>query len=86
MKAFARFKNEIWCTDLAHVDKLAKDSNGVKCLLVRQELFDRTVDAKGTKTKDSEETVCAFLSKITKRIVPKKLGLKREQNLLESLK
>ena len=35
MKAFARFKNEIWCMDLAYVDKLAKDNNGVKYLLVR---------------------------------------------------
>ena len=25
IKAFARFKNEIWCMDLAHVNKLAKD-------------------------------------------------------------
>ena len=24
MKAFARFKNEIWCMDLAYIDKLAK--------------------------------------------------------------
>ena len=24
MKAFTRFKNEIWCMDLAYVDKLAK--------------------------------------------------------------
>ena len=30
MKAFARFKSEILCMDLAHVDKLAKDNNGVK--------------------------------------------------------
>ena len=49
MKAFARFENEIWCMDLAYVDKLAKDKNGVKYLLVRQDLFDRTVDAKGMK-------------------------------------
>ena len=46
MKAFARFKNEIWCMDLAYVDKLAKDNKGVKYLLVRQDLFDKTVDAK----------------------------------------
>ena len=46
--------------DLAYVDKLAKDNNGVKYLLVRQDLFDRTVDAKGMKTKDSRETICAF--------------------------
>ena len=58
--AFARFKSEIWCMDLAYVDKLAKDNNGVKYLLVRQVLFDRTVDAKGMKTKDSKETVKTF--------------------------
>ena len=50
MKAFARFKNEIWCMDLAYVDKLANDNKGVKYLLVRQDLFDRTVDAKGMKS------------------------------------
>ena len=43
--------------DLAYVDKLAKDNYGVKYLLVGQDLFDRTVDAKGMKTKDSKETV-----------------------------
>ena len=30
MRAFARFRNEIWCMDLAYVDKLAKENNGVK--------------------------------------------------------
>ena len=39
MKAFARFKNEIWCMDLANVYKLAKDNNDVKYLLARQDLF-----------------------------------------------
>ena len=73
MKAFARFKNKIWCMDLAYVDKLAKDYNGVKYLLVRQDLSDRTVDAKGMKTKDSKETVCAFLSMNTKNNRPKKV-------------
>ena len=52
--------------DLLYVDKLADDINGVKFLLVRQDLFDRTVDAKGMKTKDSKKTVRAFLTLITK--------------------
>ena len=73
MRAFARFKNGIWCMDLAYVDKLAKENNGVKYLLVRQDLFDRTVNAKGMKTKDSQETVKAFSSMITKRNRPKKI-------------
>ena len=46
--------------DLAYVAKLAIDNNGVKYILVRQDLFDRTVDAKGMKTKDSKETLRVF--------------------------
>ena len=65
-KAFARFKNEIWCMDFAYVDKIANDNNGEKYLLVRQDLSDRTIDAKRLKTKGSWETVRAFLSMITK--------------------
>ena len=72
MKAFARFKNEICCMELAYVDKQAKEKNGVKYLLVHQDLFDRTVDAKGMKTKDSKETVRAFLTMITQKNRPKK--------------
>ena len=72
MKVFAWFENEISCMDSAYVDKLAKDNNGVKYLLVCQDLFDRTVDAKGMKIKDSKETVPAFLSMITKKNSPKK--------------
>ena len=73
MRAFARFKNEIWCMDLAYLDKLAKDNNAVKYLLVRQDLFDRTVDAKGMKTKDSKETVKTFSKMITKKRRPRKV-------------
>ena len=34
---------------LANVDEMAKDNSGVKYLQVRQNSFDRTVDAKGMK-------------------------------------
>ena len=67
MKAFARFKNEIRCMDLAYVDKQAKDNNGVKYLLVRQDLFDRNVSAKGKKRKDFNERIRADLTIITKK-------------------
>ena len=50
---------------LAYIDELAKDKGGVKYLLVRQNLFDRTVDAKRMKTKDFKEMVGAFLTMIT---------------------
>ena len=84
MKAFARFKKEIWCMDLTYVDKPAKKRNGVKYILVRKDLFDKTVDAKRMKTKDYKETVRSVLTMITKK-PSKKFGLTREQNLLDSL-
>ena len=59
--------------DLAYVDKLAKDNKGVNYLLVRQDSFDRTVDAKGMKTKGSKETVKIFSKMITKTNRPKKM-------------
>ena len=65
MKAFVGFKNEIWCMDLTYVDKLTKDKNDVKYFLVSQDLFHRTVDAQGMKTKDSKETVRAIMTMIT---------------------
>ena len=47
--------------DLAYVDKLAKDNNGVKYLLVcRHDLFDRTVGAKGMKRKDLRKRFVHF--------------------------
>ena len=71
-KAFARFENEICCLDLAYVEKMAKDNNGVKYLMIRQDLFDRTVDGKGMKTKDSKETVKTFSKMITEKDRPQK--------------
>ena len=67
--------------DLAYVDKLAKDNNVVKYLLVRQDLFGRTVDAKGMKSKDSKETVRAFWSLITKRNPTKKIWVDKGTEL-----
>ena len=54
--------------NLAYVDKLVKDSNGVKHLLVRQDLFDKTVDAERMKTKDSKGTVREFLYRPKKKL------------------
>ena len=52
-KALAGFKNEIWSRDLAFVDELTKQNNFGRYSLVRQDLFDRKIDAKGMRTEDS---------------------------------
>ena len=40
--------------NVAFVDELVKDNNGVKYRLVRHHMFDRTVDAKGTKREEQK--------------------------------
>ena len=86
MRAFARFRNEIWCMDLGYVDKLAKENNGVKYLLVRQDLFDRTVNAEGMISKDSQETVKGFSSMVTKKNRPKKVWVDKGTEFAGALK
>ena len=73
--------------DIAFIVKLAIENNGVKCLQVRQDLFERILYAKGTKTKDSEEIVPALPIVITKKqSSQKEIGLTVGQSLLERLK
>ena len=57
--------------DVAYVDKLSKDNNGVNYLLVGHDSFDSTVGANGLKTKDSKQTQDIF-RKVTKKNRPKK--------------
>ena len=63
MKAFARTEKETWRTDLAYVDEPANDNKCIKHLLVREDLFDRSEDAKGRKTKDSNEITWVCVTK-----------------------
>ena len=74
INAFARIKNKIWCMDLAYVDKLTKDNDGVKFLLLRQDLLIRTVDAKENKTKTQKKQSRKFQKRLPKRRKQKKLG------------
>ena len=73
MKPSVRFKSGSLVVDLAYVNKLAKENNGVKYLLVRQDLFDRTVVAKGMEWKEIKGTDCALLAVITKKNQPKRV-------------
>ena len=46
---------------------------GIKYLLVRHDVFDKTIDVRGLKTKDSKEALKAFAQMITKRKTPQKI-------------
>ena len=72
--------------DLAFVDNLAKNNNRIKYLLVRQDMFVRTVDAKGIKTKDSTKTVKFFSGMVTKKSQPKTFWVNQGSELAEDFK
>ena len=65
---------------------MAKKNNGEKFFLVRQDLFDRTVNAMGLKTKDFQETVKTFSSMITKKNRPKKIWVDKGTEIAEAFK
>ena len=60
--------------DLAYVDKLAEDNNGVNYLLACQDLFDETVDTEGMKTKDSKKNNSGIFDFIYKKESTQKNG------------
>ena len=59
--------------ELAYFDKMAKDKNIVKYLLVRQCLFDVTVEANGMKTTGSRKMIRQFLTLVNKKNRPRRL-------------
>ena len=81
MEAFARFKREICCIDSAKIDKIAKSNNGVKCIL-----FERTVDAKGIKTKGTKEMVCEILTMNRKKNWTKNFWMHKEKEFAGEFK
>ena len=58
----------------------------MKYLLVRQDLFDRTVDAKGMKTIDSKETVKTFSKLITIKKRPRKIWVDQGTEIAQEFK
>ena len=58
--------------NLAYVHKLANNNNGIKYLLVRQDVFDTTVDAKRLKTKRFQRNGSCIFDKDYKKNQPKK--------------
>ena len=73
LQAFSKYINEIWCMDLAFVDKLASQNNGVKYLLVAVDIFSRFVRVQTMKTKYAKDTLQAFRRMISRKNTPEKL-------------
>ena len=84
LPAFAKRINEIWCLDLAFMDKLSDTNNGVKYLLVCVDVFSRFVRVQPMKSKYSTDAVVALKKMLRKKVWPRKYGLTREQSLVVS--
>ena len=84
LPAFAKRINEVWCLDLAFMDKLSDTNNGEKYLLVCVDVFSRFVRVQPMKLKYSTDAVVAFKKMLRKKVCQRKYGLIREQSLVAS--
>ena len=77
----ARFINDIWCMDLAQVDKLSSWNSNTKFLMVSVDVFSRFVRVQPMRNKNAETTRAAFIRMCSDQgnnlIFPKKLWVDR---------
>ena len=77
----ARFINDIWCMDLAQVDKLSSWNSNTKFLMVSVDVFSRFIRVKPMRNKNAETTRAAFIRMCSDQgnnlIFPKKLWVDR---------
>ena len=86
-KLFGRFTKHFSRVDLAYFYQRAKNKKGVKYLLVRQDLFDRTVVAQRLKIEFSKTIgSCIFDYDYTKESTKENMGLQGNRLFLESFK
>ena len=60
--------------DLAFVDKLTSQNNGVKYLLVAVDIFSRFFRVQTMKTKYAKDILQAFRKMISRKNTPEKIG------------
>ena len=61
LSVYARYINDIWCMDLAFVDKLSSENKGIKYLLVCVDIFSRYVRVEPMRNKYATTTKNAFM-------------------------
>ena len=86
LKASARFKNDIWCIDLAQVDKLATWNDNVRYLLVAVDVFSRFVRVKTMLNKSADEAKKAFSKMLVSGVRPNKVWIDRGTEFAGSFK
>ena len=73
LQAFSKYINEIWCLNLAFLDKLASQNNGVKYLLFAVDIISRFFRVQTRKTEYAKDTSQAFRKTISRKNTPEKL-------------
>ena len=69
----AKAVNEIWCMDLAQMDKLAEHNQGVKYLLVSVDVLSRFVRVESMKDKTALSTKHAFMKMMSSGPQPRRV-------------
>ena len=65
--AHARYIDEIWCLDLAQMDKLSRWNRGINFLLVTVDVFSRYLRVEPLRRKRAEAVKAAFIKMCSKK-------------------
>ena len=67
LNAHARYSDEIWCLDLAQMDKLSRWNRGINFLLVTVDVFSRYLRVEPLRRKGAEAVKAAFIKMCSKK-------------------
>ena len=84
-----RFINEIWCMDLAQVDKLADSNGGIKYLMLIVDVFSRFVRVGTMRNKSAETAKACFINLCSEKndlMFPRKLWIDSGKEFLADFK
>ena len=88
LNAHARYSDEIWCLDLAQMDKLQQWNRGINFLLVTVDVFSRFLRVEVLRSKGAEAVEAVFIKKCSKNNklkFPKKLWLDQGKEFLRDM-
>ena len=85
LKAHARYIDEIWCLDLAQMDKLSQWNRGINFLLFTVDVFSRYLRVEPLRRKGAEAVKAAFIKMCSKKSelkFPKKIMVRSRKSFL----
>ena len=78
LQAFSNYINDVWCMDLVFVDKLAKQNNGIKYLLIAVDVYFKISQSSNNEIKICQRYFACFQKVISQKQILDKIFLNKD--------